>query len=97
MLCWRFPRGGAQRQEPEPSSYLRGLVASWPSRRCSLASRSAPSSPETVQGARCARQRDDGAGGDGGRGDKGRILQEGIKAIGNMVRIWDGLWGGGGE
>lgn len=49
MLCWRFPRGGAQQQEPEPSSYLWGLVASWPSRRCSLA----PSSLGTGQDARC--------------------------------------------
>jgi len=29
--------------------------------------------------------------------DEGRMLWEGVEATGDMVRIWDGLWGGGGE
>lgn len=34
----------------------------------------------------------------GGRqGDGGRMLWEAIEAIGNVVRIWDGWWGGGVE
>lgn len=50
MLCWRFPPGGAQWQEPEPSSFLCSLAASWPSTRSSLARQLAPSSLGTGQG-----------------------------------------------
>lgn len=99
MLCWRFPRGGAQRQEQLSVGFgcqlaKQEVLTGQPVG--TLIPRDQPGRT-TLLGRHRACQRDDSAGGGGGRGDAGRMLQEGIEAIGNTERIWDGWWGGGGE
>lgn len=90
MLCWRFPRGGAHWQEPEPSSFLRGLVASWPSRSCSLARQPAPSSLGIGQGTLSLGQREGWQGGDSaGEGHRGH--RERGKDLGWLVGRRNGM------